>query len=1193
MPGLPSWLNNYLHHGMMIIHVTLCNCAQKRGFVLKEFRYDDAELKLYEQSSIPFAIYQFIDGRVKTLVLSAGFLEQFHYTDREAAYYLMDHDMYRDTHPDDVADAEEAAIRFAKEGGIYSVVYRVKVGDEYRVIHAHGKHVEKGEGKRVAVVWYSDEGPYLPAEADPGSSVNLSLSRHISEKTMAHKVNYDHLTGLPTMFYFFELAENARKSLLSDGEDPAMLFIDLNGMKRFNRKYSIAEGDKLLRALAQLLSDTFSNENCSRLAGDHFAAVAKAEGLPKVLDQLLEKSKKLNGGNSLPIRIGVYLDSIQAVSAGTACDRAKMACDHNKNSYASYYKYYNVEMLQQMEKRQHIIENFDRALTDGWIKVYYQPIVRSANGKVCDEEALARWIDPEKGFMSPADFIPILENARIIYRLDLYVLEQVLNKFRDQKAKGLFLVPVSINLSRTDFDACDMVEEVRRRVDDAGVERKMITIEITESSIGNDLEYMKEEISRFQALGFSVWMDDYGSGYSSPDILQQIQFDVLKLDMVFMRQFDKGEKSRIILTELIRMAQALGIETVVEGVETKEQMEFLKEVGAAKLQGYYYCKPIPFEEMLERNRKGIQIGFENPEESEYFSALGRVSLYDLTITAEDESGFRNYFNTMPMVIVEAGETGQRVLRNNKPHREFIRNHFSILQDKEFVEYSDHVTGPGSDFMRASRQCARDGKRVIMDERTPDGDVIHLFIRRIAENPVTKVAALAVVLLDFVDHKESNPVMNYTHVARALSSDYAYMFCVNLDTDQYVEYSPNEQDENLTEERHGDDFFESAREDAERVIHREDLDEFLYAFTREKILSAIDKDGSFTLVYRQLRHGVPVWMNMKAVRLQEKRSDLIIAVSNVDAQMKAREDQERMKEERQVYSRIAALSGEYITIYTVDPETEHYVEYTSSELYGKLGLMKVGTDFYRKSLALGSKYVYEEDLSMFRKEFTPENVEKKIRENGEFSLNYRLMIRMKPTWCHLKVVQINEDDKLRYLVGITNIDAQVKREQEQARKLMAARNEANIDSLTGVKNRHAFVDMDAHMNQRIADGSITDFALVVFDINGLKSVNDSRGMEAGDTYIRQGCSLICKIFSHSPVFRMNGGAFVVVAERSDYDNLDKLLAEFQKANRENLEDGRVVMAVGSARFQDDRNVTAVFERADAAMLQNKQELKKHF
>ena len=179
-----------------------------------------------------------------------------------------------------------------------------------------------------------------------------------------------------------------------------------------------------------------------------------------------------------------------------------------------------------------------------------------------------------------------------------------------QAADGLAVVPHSLNLSRSDFESCDIVEEICRRMDDAGIARDRLTIEITESMIGSDFEFMKEQVLRFQKEGFNVWMDDFGSGYSSLVMLQDIHFDLLKFDMLFLRRLDEGEESRIILREMSQMAIELGTETICEGVETKEQADFLMDIGVTKLQGYYFSRPVPYEEVLERYRNGTHPGYE-------------------------------------------------------------------------------------------------------------------------------------------------------------------------------------------------------------------------------------------------------------------------------------------------------------------------------------------------------------------------------------------------------------------------------------------------------------------------------------------------------------------------------------------------------------------------------------------------------
>jgi len=515
---------------------------------------------------------------------------------------------------------------------------------------------------------------------------------------------YDHMTGLPRMTYFFELAEAGKTAIEARGDRGAMLFFDLSGMKFFNSQYGFAEGDKLLKAVSEVIAGKFGSKCCCHIGGDHFAAYAEVSGLEEKLHELISEFGSLNGGRSLHVRIGIFVNGTpDEVPVSSAVDRAKYACDEMRDIYGSGFRYFSAEMLGKAQLRRYVVTNLDRAMEERWIQVYYQPIVRAVNGRACDEEALARWIDPVKGMLSPADFIPYLEAAGIIYKLDLYVLERVLEKVNSFKKIGFPIVPQSINLSRSDFNACDMVEEIRRRVDDAGISRKLITIEITESVIGSNFEYMKEQITRFRDLGFPVWMDDFGSGYSSLDVLLEIPFDLIKFDMSFMQRLDKGEKGKIILTELMRMATALGVDTACEGVETDSQVRFLQEIGCSKLQGYYFQKPSPVKVLLDRFKEGFKVGYENPEEAEYYEAIGRVNLYDLSFVArEDENMLQNIFNTIPMGILEIDNDKVYYVRCNQAYRDFMSRYFGF--DVSDPNYAFPLHGEGDSFMTAARRA---------------------------------------------------------------------------------------------------------------------------------------------------------------------------------------------------------------------------------------------------------------------------------------------------------------------------------------------------------------------------------------------------------------------------------------------------------------------------------------------------------
>ena len=1325
------------------------------------------------------------------------------------------------------------------------------------MIHSFGTHKRTEGGVRLDYVWYIDEGAYSEETGENVTRLSGALNSALREESVVKASRFDHLTGLPTMTYFFELARDWKRIFLEEGHTPSMLFLNFVGMKFFNDKYSFAEGDRLLKEFATLLSRTFTAESCCHISQDYFAAFAPEEGLEEKLTQLLEASKDLNGGNSLPIHIGIYPNRIQDVTATVACDRAKIACDAIKKSYDSGWNFYSDALRNDIKRRQYIQSNIDRAIAEKWIQVYFQPIIRAANQKVCDDEALSRWVDPEEGLLAPDEFIPYLEESGQIYKLDLYVVEQVLEKLAILKESGYQVVPNSINLSRSDFDACDIVEEIRARVDAAGVDRRMIAIEITESIIGRDFERMKAQIERFKALGFQVWLDDFGSGYSSLDALQSIRFDLVKFDMSFMRKLDSSESSRIVLTELTKLAASLGAETLCEGVETAEQVQFLQEIGCSKLQGFFFCRPLPFQMVVER-RKNPRIGYENPEEVAYYEAIGKVNLYDLGMIGSEEDSLQDFFDTLPMGIIEVRDGVTRFVRSNKSYREFVKRFLGFdlsCEGTEFLPYDDDFV------VNVVKTCVELGAKSFYDQLLPNGATVHSFARRIAVNPVTNTTAVAVAVLSITS---SDEIDTYASIARALATDYYNIFVIDLDTNDFTEYSSQVGGEKLSVMRRGKEFFESARRDTMTRIYEEDRAPFLALFTKENVLRELDKQGVFTTTYRLIDSGTPMYVNMKITRMQggnriilgisiidaqmkqleeekqlkqaktslgriaalaqnyiaiyvvnltteqfveynasaeysqlgitkqgedfftrvredaydyidpqdlerhlrvmtrenilreirqngtfvhnyrllmngrsvpfslranlveeedgeklvigvnklfakgadtteseivythiahalargytdlyyvdidsdnfieyhtddnlgvltearrgsdffegcerdvklfvhpedqaaflnamnrdflaevlerekvyeltyrkiengtpfyvrmrvsrmeDDKRRIVLAVSDVDELMRQRQAEERMQEERIVYARLHALTGNFIVVYVVDPATGDYREFSATEGYTEsLAQAKEGTNFFEKVREVALLYNHPKDLNLFLSTFTKENVMGEIERSGIFTLGYRLMMEGKALHVQMKAAMVEEKDGPRLVVGLNDIDAQVRQEEEYRSSLAQAKTQASIDALTGVKNKHSYLETEARMDRQIAENRQAPFAVVMLDINNLKTVNDTAGHQAGDEYIRKACKAVCDIFKHSPVFRVGGDEFAVIAQGEDYACIEDRLNQVGEHNAEAMRSGGIVIACGMAKFENDESVAAVFERADHSMYENKNALK---
>ena len=984
---------------------------------MERYNYSPEERKILESLEQPLAIYQVVDRRVVTLVVSDGFCKLLGYGTREQAVYDMDHDMYKDTHPDDKDRIASAALHFAEGGAdaVYDVVFRTKAGAgagyDYQVIHARGTHIYPEPGVQIAQVWYMDEGEYRQGDETSATGINKALNGALHEESILKASRYDPLTGLPNLAWFFTRSEIEKARLQAENRQGALLYIDLAGMKYFNHRNGFAEGDKLLKALAGVLQSVFGKENCCHVGADRFAAAAAEELLPGQLERFRTEALTMNDGITLPIRVGVYSTAIEDVPISTAYDRAKMSCDAIRKTDVLAVNYFSAEVSETIRRRQYIEQNIDKAIREKWIQVYFQPIVRAMNQRVCNEEALARWIDPNEGFLSPAEFIPQLESAGLIYKLDLCILEQVLEKMKKQAEYGLTVPPHSINLSRSDFESCDIVEEIRKRVDDSGTARNQICIEITESVIGSDFDFMKEQVERFRSLGFPVWMDDFGSGYSSLDVLQSITFDLIKFDMSFMRKLDQGENAKIILTELMKMATSLGVDTVCEGVETEEQARFLQEIGCSKLQGFYFCKPISYEGILERYATGKQIGFEDPEASGYYETVGRVNLYDLgVIASQDEDRFQNSFSTLPMGIIEIKGDSARFVRSNPSYREFMKRFFNmdisgLLQD--FRKYSAAFT------QNVVRACCELGVRSFYNETMPDGSVVHTFARRIDVNPSGGETAVAIAVLSISAPGEGE---SYADIARALAADYYNIYVVDLDTEDFIEYTSPVGEDKLAEERHGTDFFEASRTATMTRIYEEDREMFLTWFTKDNVIRELEEHGVFTTVYRLVDTGEPVYAHLKITRMQGTNR-IILGVSIIDSQMKQQRQIASIRREQDTLAKVMAITEDYLSLYSVDPETGHYIEYSATGEYETLGLAKEGADFFRAGTENGKKTICPEDLPLFLKAFTKENILKVLKEEGRFVTHYRLMLEGEPKMVSLKIAPYNDGEKETLLAGV--------------------------------------------------------------------------------------------------------------------------------------------------------------------------------
>lgn len=305
----------------------------------------------------------------------------------------------------------------------------------------------------------------------------------------------------------------------------------------------------------------------------------------------------------------------------------------------------------------YIVDHFPEALRNGFIQAYYQPIHRSVTGEMICAEALARWYDPERGMLSPADFIPTLERSDLIFQLDMEMIRQTCAFYRHLFIRGTPLHAFSVNLSRHDFRHAELFETITGILEAHDVPRKAINLEITESLMLEDIETFQRVFRQLNDAGFSIWIDDFGSGYSSLNVLQNYNFHVMKFDMLFLRNF--SPRGRQLLASLINMAKSLGIHTLVEGVETREQRDFLLAAGCEAQQGYHYARPLcksEFIGLIDANKSLV----ETQEDRDYWNQVGRLDFlspnplidYANLEEPDDPTTFHLVSTGVPLALVE-------------------------------------------------------------------------------------------------------------------------------------------------------------------------------------------------------------------------------------------------------------------------------------------------------------------------------------------------------------------------------------------------------------------------------------------------------------------------------------------------------------------------------------------------------------
>ena len=678
-----------------------------------------------EASVIPFAVFQLVNGDVRMILISEGMCRLFGDSRQELAY-LIENNIMTSVHPEEAEKLNTNWKDFLSSHNDYDTVFRRQIGNEFRSIRTQGSSHLTDTGERLYIIWCGD----------------------VTDIVNAEKLNnyYDKLTGLPNMSAFSIFAEQERDRLKEKGSVPAFVYFDIRDMKAINEKHGFSKGNGILSGTAFVLKDVFEKDAIARFSDDHFVVLTNRRHLEQKIEQVNDQILRNPTGIPVQICAGIYIDDKKDVDIYSACDRARLACKNIKRDYNMRYKVFDRDMYTEYHQHRHVLTHFEEALENGYIKLYYQPIIRTITGKICDMEALARWIDPEKGMLPPGQFISVLEDNRLINKLDFYMLRKICESLSEQRRLEIPLVPVSVNISRVNFEVCDVYYEIMSIVNEYDIPNHLITIEITESAFIKNQSFLRNQIDRLRKAGFGVWMDDFGSEYSSLNTLQEYSFDLIKLDMRFMKNFSLSGKNHLILSDVISMISRLGVNTLAEGVQTKEQLRFLRDAGCDKVQGYLFSKPMPCEYFYSKKKVANLLEYDNANKSLYYDTIGNTNL-ELPIFSEEFSGFFGDSSGTPSAVIEFSGNTLNILKANNSYKIFLEA-MGVDKERIYGDYYDWTYIPSDEFTTAAKKCLTSGTVETITDITENNVCLSARLIHIIYDTTTDTGALLVMITKY-------------------------------------------------------------------------------------------------------------------------------------------------------------------------------------------------------------------------------------------------------------------------------------------------------------------------------------------------------------------------------------------------------------------------------------------------------------
>ena len=450
-----------------------------------------------------------------------------------------------------------------------------------------------------------------------------------------------------------------------------------------------------------------------------------------------------------------------------------------------------------------------------------------------------------------------------------------------------------------------------------------------------------------------------------------------------------------------------------------------------------------------------------------------------------------------------------------------------------------------------------------------------------------------VIHSFVEADEKKEKEIYDHIATGLAEDYEAMYYIDIETGEYREFSTSQEYESMNVPVAGRDFYAETRVNVERYVHPDDREFAQSLYGKEIMLKNLEGKKSYSYKYRIMLEGQPRYFRFTVMRANDDRH-FVLYEKDIDDEITAETLRRENQKKHITFSQIAeSLASNYDVLYYVDAKDSGFVSFECKNIYGKLDMKKTGDDFFADSRNDIPMIVHKNDRDLVLEFLDRDHMISALKNSKERSIDYRIMAGRRTHY--VRMTARKTGDGSHFIIGIENIDAEVKKEKQHLKALNTEKELARRDELTGVKNKTAYMELEKSVQSNIDNGTeCLPFAIVICDANNLKRINDSEGHVAGDEYIKESAMFLCDIFDHSPVFRVGGDEFVVFLRGNDYSNRAELMKKLQDQIHKNLQSGSgPILASGIAEYtpETDSLVSEIFDRADREMYEDKQELKR--